>query len=95
MFGDYIEVIELPLARVHPNPSYPEAARRKGIQGTVLVQALIITNGTVAETIVTKPVEGLNEAAVACVRRWRFQPARSEKGPVAVWAGIPVKFVLR
>ena len=36
----------------------------------------------------------LDRAAVEAVGRWRFEPARRGRQPVAMWVSIPVTFVL-
>jgi protein TonB len=36
----------------------------------------------------------LDQAAVEAVGRWRFQPARRGRQPIAMWVSIPVRFVL-
>jgi len=94
-FGDYVYVEELPEAIERPAPVYPEAARRAGIDGFVMVQALVRTDGSVAETRIVKSIPALDDAAAACVMRWRFKPAMSHGNPVAVWVGVPVKFSLK
>jgi protein TonB len=37
----------------------------------------------------------LDESAMEAVRRWRFDPARRDGEPVAVWVRIPVEFKLQ
>jgi len=91
-FGDYVYVEELPEAIEKPRPEYPEAARRAGIEGTVLVQALVGTDGRVKDTKVVKSVPGLDDAAIAAVKKWVFKPALGHGEPVAVWVAVPVKF---
>jgi len=75
-------------------PSYPDAARDAGLQGTVRVAAHVRTDGTVDSTVVYHSIAGLDSVAVACVKQWRFQPASYQGKPVAVWVGIPVTFTL-
>jgi len=92
--GDVIYVEELPEAQEKTAPSYPEAARKRGIQGTVMVQALVGRDGLVHDTRVVASIPGLDEAAVAAVVQRRFEPARAKGKPIAVWVAIPVKFSL-
>jgi TonB family protein len=41
----------------------------------------------------TEPGQGtLGDAAVACVRQWRFKPARANGAPTAVWVAVPIRF---
>lgn len=75
-------------------PVYPKAARDAGIQGTVMVMARVMADGTVGETRVVKSIPGLDEAAVLAVKRLRFKPASYRGNPVAVWVGVPVRFTL-
>jgi len=93
-FGDYVYVEELPEAITKVSPSYPDDARKKGVDGTVMVQALVGTDGLVKDVKVVKSIPLLDEAAMACVRQWRFKPSMSHGNPVAVWVGVPIKFSL-
>ena len=93
-YGDYVYVEELPEPVERVQPQYPDRAREKGIDGTVNVQVLVGTDGLVKDVRVVKSIPELDESAVACVRRWRFKPARAKGQPVAVWVGVPVKFTL-
>jgi TonB family protein len=94
-FGEYVYVEELPGAVWKTTPEYPAAARQAGVEGTVMVQALVDGDGRVADTRVVKSIPLLDPAAVECVLRWRFKPASANGRPVAVWIAIPVKFSLR
>lgn len=91
-FGDYVYVTELPEAVERAKPEYPAALRGSGVSGTVMVQALVLTDGTVADTRIVKSIPPLDEAAVSCVRKWKFKPALNKEGPCAVWVGVPLKF---
>jgi len=74
---------------------YPEEAKRAGVEGTVMLQALVLEDGTVGDCRIVQSVPGLDEAAVAAVRQWRFKPALSKNVPVSVWVATPVKFSKR
>jgi protein TonB len=91
--GDYVYVEELPEAITKVAPSYPQGLR--GVEGTVIVQALVGADGRVKDTIVQNSIPALDEAAVEAVRQWVFKPAMSGGKPVAVWVAIPVKFSVR
>jgi TonB family protein len=93
-FGEYVYVEELPEAVTKVAPVYPDEARKARLSGQVVIQALVGTDGAVHDTRVVKSVPGLDDAAVACVRQWRFKPALSRGDPVAVWVAVPVKFTL-
>jgi protein TonB len=78
-------------------PVYPDIAQEAGIEGQVLIQCFIDKTGRVKETIVIKgvPNTGLDESAVAALRRTRFRPARQRENPVGVWITIPINFKLQ
>ncbi len=78
-------------------PKYPEIAQEAGIEGTVIVQVFVDKKGRVKETIILKgiPNTGLDEAAIAAIRKTRFEPAKQRKRPVGVWISIPVNFRLK
>jgi len=78
-------------------PKYPEVAQEAGIEGTVIVQVFIDRKGRVKETIILKgiPNTGLDEAAIAAIRKTRFKPAIQRERPVGVWISIPVNFRLK
>ena len=78
-------------------PVYPDIAQEAGIEGQVLIQCFIDKTGRVKETIIIKgvPNTGLNESAVAALRKTRFRPARQRENPVGVWVTIPINFKLQ
>jgi TonB family protein len=92
--GEYVYVEELPEALTKVAPEYPEEARRKGIDGTVMVQALVRKDGTIGDAFIIKSIPALDLAAARAVWQWVFKPARAKGEPVAVWVAIPVKFTL-
>jgi len=93
-FGEYVYVEELPEAVTKVPPVYPDLAREAGVDGTVLVQALVGKDGKVKDTKVVKSIPMLDANAVTAVKQWVFKPALSNNKPVAVWVAVPVKFSL-
>jgi TonB family protein len=82
------------LSRVDPN--YPDAARRAGAQGTVVLEVVIGADGRVVRVDVLKGLPfGLAEAAVDAVRRWQYRPARGRSGPVVSRKEVRIEFRLR
>ena len=73
---------------------YPARAARTGIVGTVKIAALVCEHGYVVDVRIVQSVPGLDAAAMACVRRWEFQPAMRKGRPVACWTVVPVEFML-
>jgi len=93
-FGEYVYVEELPEAITKVSPQYPDIAREAGVDGTVLVQALVGKDGRVKDTRVVKSIPMLDAAASTAVKQWVFKPALSNNKPVAVWVAVPVRFTL-
>lgn len=74
-------------------PRYPEFAREAQIQGTVVLEVLVTSDGHVANVRVIKGVTGLNEAAMDAVKRWVFKPALNRSGdPIDAWFEVPFDF---
>jgi protein TonB len=94
-FGEFVYVEELPEAITRVPPEYPDIARQSGIEGTVLVQALVGKDGKVKDTKVVKSIPVLDDAALSAVKQWVFKPALTNNKPVAVWVAVPVRFTLR
>jgi protein TonB len=77
-------------------PAYPQAARKAGWEGAVVVRALIDTAGTVASVSVKEGsgYDILDEAAVQAVKKWRYTPAKEGGVPVTSLHDIRVRFRL-
>lgn len=93
-FGEFVYVEELPEAITKVAPEYPDIARQSGIEGTVMIQALVGKDGKVRDTKVVKSIPVLDDAAVRAVKEWVFKPALTNNKPVAVWVAVPVRFAL-
>lgn len=78
------------------NPAYPADARAEGIEGTVLLRAVISKDGNLLHVIpVSSGVDPrLVSAAMAAVPLWRYQPAMLNGEPVEVITSIDVTFRL-
>ena len=82
---------------IQRNIRYPEIAQEAGIEGTVVIQAFVDAKGKVTETVVLKgiPNTGLDEAAMAAIKKTKFKPAKQRDRSVGVWISIPVNFRLQ
>jgi TonB family protein len=77
------------------NPVYPNEARAKRIQGTVVLDATIGKDGTVENLQVVKsPAESLSKSALDAVRTWRYRPYLLNGDPVEVETNVNVTFNL-
>ena len=85
-----------PVKIFSPSPQYTELARKERTQGVVVVAAVIDCGGsvTVIEVLQSLP-NGLTEAAVDAMSRWRFEPARRNGVPVSVIYNLTVSFRLQ
>jgi protein TonB len=80
----------------NPPPRYPESARRRGVEGTVLVRLVISGRGEVtgAEVIESSGSDLLDQAALGALRQWRFTPGRWAEHIVHYTVVVPVRFAL-
>jgi protein TonB len=78
-------------------PSYPAAARRAGAEGRVVLRVLVGRDGSVVsvEVEISSGSPLLDDAAIAAVREWTFQPAQGEGGAVEAVLRVPFRFRLR
>ena len=75
-------------------PRYPDLARQARIQGVVLLEANISTEGTVENLRVIAGHPLLSQAAVEAVYQWQYQPTLLNGQPVPVVTTISVRFTL-
>lgn len=73
-------------------PQYPQDAFVKKVEGTVLVEALVDSQGRVARARVIQSVPLLDAAALQAVYQWVFHPAMKHGRPVATIIHMPVAF---
>ncbi|KAF0221997.1 MAG: TonB family, partial [Rhodospirillaceae bacterium] len=75
-------------------PAYPAAARRLGIEGTVIIRALVEHPGEPSQvTLWQSSGESLlDRSALEAVRRWRFRPMTQGGTTIAAWVEVPITF---
>jgi TonB family protein len=79
-------------------PAYTAEAMRAKIQGTVIVECVVLPDGTVGDVQVVKSLDstfGLDQEAVKAAKQWRFIPGRRAGQPVPVLITIELTFTLR
>jgi protein TonB len=75
---------------------YTEDARRRGIEGEVVVEIVVRRDGSVGDVKLLNGLPaGLNDRAIAAVRQWRWAPARRLGQAVDVIVEVSVEFKLR
>jgi len=73
--------------------TYPEVARKNGIEGKVVVQAVVDENGKVISVKTLKGIGGgCDEVAMDAVKESRFLPGKQGGKPVKVQVSIPIVF---
>ena len=95
-FDDAIKVgagVSAPTVLKRVDPRYTDEARAAGLQGTVILQAIIGTDGSAKVAKVVKPMEmGLTESATQAIEQWKFKPGVRNGKQVAVAVNIEVNF---
>ncbi|MCK5078076.1 MAG: energy transducer TonB [Calditrichia bacterium] len=94
---------EIPYHKVEIKPKliktiptvYPEIARRARLQGQVVLEVLIGTNGHVEKVRVLKSIKGLDKAAIEAAKQYVFSPAVQADRNVKVWMAIQIQFKLQ
>jgi len=86
---------ESPRKTVDVHPIYPEVARTARVEGTVILEAVLDTNGRVTQLRVLRSVPLLDQAALDAVRQWRYTPSTYGGRPVSVLMTITVRFTLQ
>ena len=76
-------------------PVYPESAKAAGVQGIVIIEIIIGTDGSVNEAKVLRPVPELDRAAIDAVMQWKYTPTLLNGEPVKVIMTVTVTFTLQ
>ena len=80
-----------------PRPVYPAAAQRRGLEGKVILQVTVGADGAVRAVAISHSSShsSLDEAAIASVWDWRFQPGQIGGEVREMTISLPVDFRLR
>ena len=88
--------VEPPRLLREVKPRYSEAARRANVEGEVVLEVIILADGSVGQVEVRRSLGyGLDARAVEAVQQWRFSPATRQGMAVDVIVEVAVEFVLR
>ena len=87
--------IGAPMKVADVTPVYPPEAREARVQGVVIMELTLSPTGEVSDVQVLRSVPLLDEAAVAAVRQWRYEPTLVDGEPVSVLLTVTVNFMLR
>ncbi|MGH9163077.1 MAG: energy transducer TonB [Vicinamibacteraceae bacterium] len=88
--------VEPPVIVQEVKAAYTEEARRRNIIGEVLLEVVVLRDGTVGEVRMLRGLGyGLDDQAVRAVKQWRFRPATLREVPVDVLVEVAVEFNMR
>lgn len=79
-------------------PQYTADAMRAKVQGTVLLECVVLPDGSVGKVEVVRSLDsafGLDQEAIKAAKQWRFAPGTRFGEPVAVLVTIELTFTLR
>jgi TonB family protein len=90
--------VQLPQPVFEKKPAYTADAMRAKVQGTVLLECVVLPDGTVGSVEVVRSLDstfGLDQEAIKAAKQWRFRPGSRFGEPVAVLVTIELTFTLR
>lgn len=76
------------------NPAYPAIAQSSRVQGVVILETLIGTDGRVRDVRVLRSIPLLDQAAIDAVRQWEYTPTLLNGAPVPIIMTTTVQFTL-
>lgn len=75
-------------------PVYPEEARKQGAEGVVILAVKTGEDGRVIDGMVLRSVPGLDDAAIATVKQWVYEPMILGGKAVKALFTVTVRFTL-
>ena len=87
--------VSAPRVLSKPEPEYSEEARRAKVKAAVVLSLVVGPSGEARDVKVVRGAGfGLEEQAIATVKKWRFAPGEKEGVPVSVMAQVEISFRL-
>ena len=86
------EKVQPPRVIYRVAPEYPLLAHQDGIQGEVIISAVIDSKGNVVDMKIVSGPALLYEAAMKALARWKFEPTYLNGEPVAIRWNATVNF---
>jgi periplasmic protein TonB len=87
-----------PIPITRAQPAYTADAMRRRLQGVVVLNCVVRTDGTCSDIRVVRSLDmvyGLDQQAVASAREWRFRPGTRLGEPVPVQVTLEIAFSIR
>jgi protein TonB len=86
--------VEPPQKLRGPAPDYPPIAEAANVEGTVVIEAVVDSNGRVTSARIRDSIPLLDKAALDAIRQWEFKPALLNGRPVPFAMTLSVRFTL-
>ena len=87
--------IEPPRCSYMPNPEFTDGARAVRLNGSLIVEAIVTTQGRLEEARVSRGLPyGLNQNSLKTLKNWKCEPATKNGVPLAVVVPFEVTFRL-
>jgi TonB family protein len=90
--------VTMPRVVTEVKPQYTPEALKARIQGSLILNAVVRTDGMPSDVKVTQSLDteyGLDNQAVAALNEWRFEPGQKDGKPVPVRIEVEVRFTLK
>jgi len=89
--------VAYPRYQLNAPPAYPGLARKRGQEGTVILQVLVSKDGRVDDLKIetSSGFRLLDRAAAITVEKWLFEPGQRDGKKVEMWVKVPVTFKLK
>jgi TonB family protein len=89
------EVTTKPRLVAKPEPIYTEIARRRSVEGTVVLRCVFAADGSITHMLILEALPaGLTEQSIAAAKQIRFVPATRDGKPVSMWMQLEYNFNL-
>ena len=89
--------VKMPIVVKEVKPHYTTSAQARNVQGSVLLKAVVLENGRIANEVeVERSLDAdLDEQAVIALKQWEFQPGTKDGKPVPVRIHCELTFTLK
>lgn len=87
------DVVRKPELIQRVQPDYPPELRRGGVQGKVILEVIVASDGSVGDLrVVASPDPALSQLACEAVYQWRFKPGTLNGTPIPVYSIFTLDF---
>ena len=90
--------VSLPAVVKQVQPDYTPEAKAARIEGTVLLNTVVLADGTIGDVAVARSLDrtlGLDQQAVKAMKQWEFTPGMKDGKTVAVRVQVEMAFTLK